>query len=108
MSAPHADLIPSGPSAPSITEVAKNMASFEFEVNQVVIVFNVDVKKDGKIVQMIPDASLTKFEGTLNPAYAEQFMKDVINDFKIGFAQSYYRKLQEQAAAAQGNKGGSQ
>lgn len=78
---------------PSYQEIAENINGFEFVVQEVLIAPRIEVYKDGKMVRVIEDSHQTKYLGTMNPEYAEQFMKDIVADFKESFPQAYYRQV---------------
>jgi hypothetical protein len=95
------ELVPSGPVAPTEAELARDIESYEIRVSEFVIAPRVEILKDGELVKVVENARQMKVAGTINPAYRKQLLSDIVNDFKIGYTQAYFRAAAEEAKQTQ-------
>lgn len=89
----------SSPLEPTNEEIAQQISNFDFRINEIIMNPKVEIWKNGKLVKIIANGQLTKLSGTLNPAYGDQFISDIISDFKYSFAEAYLRAQNKRGKA---------
>lgn len=81
---------------PSDMEIGGNIEAYTYQIDEVMLVPRIKVMKDGKLVRVLDSAQQVKYAGTINAEYSDQFLKDIIDDFKAGFPQAMAKAMQEQ------------
>lgn len=86
--------------AVTVKDIAQDIDKYEYRIRSLVLTPEIEVLKDGKLMNIIIPANIQKFSGQVDPEYAEKLFQELINDFKTAFPMAYAEK----AVAQQNNQ----